>query len=452
MPFTPITVGNQIGTPKVNFVPLAQKPEQVQLGQGAAGEFSGNAVRTVAEPLLRTGGLIEKGLDQTLGRVGNFLGGKGFVPSNTGDTAMKVADQSASQHADTPAGALGDITGTIAPYFVGGGEAKLASEAPTLIPKVLDFLAQHAPQFLKDTAIATAQTGDVNKGLDTGIGAQVISLLSKPVSATGKAIYKALAIPTSAGEARLVQAYNANTPLTTRLATALEEAKGPITAAETAFSKGLAGTESMIGTQAVRAKNSIWKNVINPALKSVEEKVNLPNFFGEAEKQIVESTPELSRQKSLLEALSALKEDYKGVTDVSLEQLQKFKEGWAKFIPDKAYRGKPIAETFKEVQDIAAGIARNKIYSSVGDAVKRAYIDYGNLASLAEWGQKAMTGGKFKGGTGGLLSAIKEAVLTPIATVGGQVIYKVGQGMEFIGAPGARYLSDLFNEDSQTSQ
>ncbi len=120
--------------------------------------------------------------------------------------------------------------------------------------------------------------------------------------------------------------------------------------------------------------------------------------------------------------------------------------------PAQSYQGKDIAGAFTDVKNTVSDLARKEIYKALGADGKQAYIDYGNLKSLAEWGQTAMTGSKFKGGTGSWLTAAKDAVLTPVATIGGHVLYKVGQGMEFIGVPGARYLSDLFSDQSQTSQ
>ena len=199
----------------------------------------------------------------------------------------------------------------------------------------------------------------------------------------------------------------------------------------------------MIGTQAKRANVNLWNNLIAPALKKSKEKVNIPAFFSEIQAKIIKANPERSRQKDLLEALSALKEDYKGVKTATLEILQKFKEGWAKFVPEKAYRGKPISGSFNEVKDIAADTARSRIYSSLGDDIKQAYFDYGNLKGIEELGQKAMTGGKLKGGFGGFWSAIKDMSLIPTATIGGQVVYKVGELGEFIGRPGMRFLRDL---------
>lgn len=222
-------------------------------------------------------------------------------------------------------------------------------------------------------------------------------------------------------------------------------AKAPSIAGKTAVTttagqkvSGLFGTKAQIGIQARRASDSLWKDVINPRLKSSGQAVDMDGFFAKVEQDIISKTPEISRQKSLLEALKAYKEDYAGIKAVGLEQLQKYKEGWAKFVPEKAYKGKPIGGAFNDVRNELANEARTTIYSQLGDDVKQAYFDYGNLKGLQEMGQVAMTGAKFKGGAGSFMSELVSQAVTPIATVGGQAIYRVGKGVEFIGNIGAK--------------
>jgi hypothetical protein len=201
----------------------------------------------------------------------------------------------------------------------------------------------------------------------------------------------------------------------------------------------------MLGVQAKRASSNLWTGLIKPQLDASTAKINMPTFFDTMQQKIVAANPELSRQNSLLEALDAMKEDYSNVKDITLSKLQDFKKGWAKFVPDKAYRGKPIGGAFKEVQDSAAGLARTTIYDALGPEVKQAYFDYGNLQGIQELGQKAMAGGRFKGGFGGFWSAVKDTALTPVGTIGGQTIYKAGQGVEIIGKTGAQTVGQALN-------
>lgn len=160
-----------------------------RLGQGFLGNLAGNAVRTVLEPLNR-GGVIQKGLDQTLGRVGNAIAGNGFFPTNTGQAAATESKVSAQNHAGGVGGAIGDVIGTVAPYLIPvGGEAAIAERAATLVPKVataigskatslipraVGFAVRNAPTVARDAAIGTAQTGSPIEGTAIGLGGAAI--------------------------------------------------------------------------------------------------------------------------------------------------------------------------------------------------------------------------------------------------------------------------------------
>jgi hypothetical protein len=280
-----------------------------------------------------------------------------------------------------------------------------------------------------------------------GLLGGALGVAGKALSGLGKGIYKFI-IPRGVEEAGRLQRYRADVPFMDRVTSAaMGTSKPPVTSAETAFSQGLVGTEGMLGVQARKASNEIWKGTIQPALDSSPVKVSMPQFFSDLENKIVKGNADLSRQKALLEALDAMKEDYVDVVEVPLKQLQKFKEGWAAFVPDKAYRGKPIAGAFRDVQNEAAALARDAIYTTLGSDVRRAYIDYGNLKAVQELGIKAMTGGKFKGGTGSFLTGLYEMAVTPVATIGGLTVYKTGEGIELLGGRGAATVGEVLDSD-----
>lgn len=266
------------------------------------------------------------------------------------------------------------------------------------------------------------------------------------VKGVGEAVTK-LGIGVSAKEAPLLQAYKAKFPLTQRISAVLKGerlAGKPILARETALKQGIAGTESIIGIQAKRGSGRLWQEVISPALKKIPIKIKMKDFIDDITKE-VNKVNDLSRKRELKTALDAFKLDHKKVGEISFEQLQRFKEGWAKFLPDKVYKGKPIASSFREIQNMAAQLARNKIYNAVDDiSIKAAYFDYGNLKNLEKLGQSALTGQKLKGGFGGFISGSLDMVLTPIASIGGLTLYKVGKGIEFIGAQGLKTVGQIF--------
>lgn len=276
-----------------------------------------------------------------------------------------------------------------------------------------------------------------------------IGAVGKVVSPVGKQVYKT-AIGISAKEAPLVQAYRARVSLGERIVQAISgKETGPITNAETAIRNNLFGFKTNIGVQAKRALTKIWDDVVGPALKKSKEVVSFPKFIDDIEQQI-SKVADPSRKRQLTKALDSFKDDFSDVKDINLEQLQKFKEGWTKFLPQKAFKGEDISQSFREIQNIASQIARNRIYKVLGDDVRAAYFDYGNLKNLMIMGQRTMTDTGLKGGTGTLLSELASRVITPIATGGGLTLYKVGKGMEFIGRPGLKVLGEIFGLSRKT--
>lgn len=430
-------------------------------------DMVGGAASSIISPLVRTGGMIESGLDQTAGRVINAAEGKGFTPTNSGQQAQQAASDIQDAAPKSTAGSIGDVIGTIAPYFMGTGEGEAAAKAASLIPhmaqtagesadtfipKVISYLQGALPEVAKNTAIGTAQTGNLDQGVETGLGGEVIKGLTAPIKLISEAGYKGLSIPTSIREANMLQAYKANTPFSARFAAMLSgDSKAPITAADTAFRTGLWGTESGMGVQARKATTNLWGKVIGPALDNSEAKVDLPAFFNQARESIIKNTPELGDQASRLKALASVEDEYKGVSSIPLKELQDLKEGWASHVPQKAYRGEDITGAYNNVRNELSDLARSNIYSALGPKLRQAYIDYGNLKGIQKWGQVAMTGSKLKGGSGSFLSALKDAIVVPVATTAGQTVYKTANGLEFVGAPGAHYLSDIFTPNNATT-
>jgi len=302
-------------------------------------------------------------------------------------------------------------------------------------------------------------------GLGTALGAAIPAapaVLQGAGRLTSKAGSKAVeaVVPTSAKEAQILQGYRAENPFFTRVAKVLSGTeKAPQTAAKTITETtagqtlpGLFGTKSQIGVQAKRASQTLWKDLIEPRLKNAGVQVDLPKYFDTVEQSIVNSTDDITRQNSLKEALNAIREDYAGVQSIDLAKLQKLKEGWAEFVPEKFYKGQNIAGNVRQVQALLADEARQTIYNTLGNDVKQAYLDYGNLLGIQEMGQTAMTGQKLKGGAGSFISELLSEVVTPIGTVGGQVVYRLGKGMEVIGNAGAKVLGDVLGVESKAVQ
>ena len=217
----------------------------------------------------------------------------------------------------------------------------------------------------------------------------------------------------------------------------------PTMPANTAARKGLVGTEWQLGVQAKRVADDLWTKTIAPRLDEVKGQVGMKSFFGTVEKQIKRGTKELSRKNAKLEALQALREEFKNVNNVSLKKLQAYKEGWAEFIPEATYKGKPIASALKDVKNVAAEQARKVIYKFAGDDIKQAYIDYGNLKSIAKAGIKSVGDPAKKGISRNVWEFVMDKLVTPVATISGKVLYRTGEGFEFIGKKGARKVGDV---------
>ena len=218
----------------------------------------------------------------------------------------------------------------------------------------------------------------------------------------------------------------------------------PTTEANTAVRLLQPGTEWQLGVHAKRVANELWQNTITPALRASENANNMQQFLGTIKDRIVKETPDLDRRKVLLKAWQSFADDYKNVRTFSDMKLQQYKEGWAAFVPEKTYKGEPIAAASKEVRALAADEARSRLYNILPDgAAKQAYIDYGNLKSIQEAGIKSIDSLRSKGVTRQVWEAIMDKAVTPIATTAGKVLYKIGSGLEFSGEPGAKTVRDI---------
>lgn len=398
-PFNPNTANSQFTNPNT---------PSVDTGYGAAASSVAKSVGNFATKALPTIGSIAGGIG------GAALGGLAAGPSVFG----------------IPAGAY---AGGVAGATAGGAAGEAAKEKIQGGPVSGGQVAKIGGEF----------------GAMEAIGGPVFSAAGKAIEGAGEGLAK-MFIPKSDAEAGMLQAYkaasSAGSNLVERmksiLGVATDKAGPPSTAASTAFEKGIAGPESWMGVQAKRVQTKLWDNLIQPALKASQSVIKIPDFLKEAENRIISENVDPTRQKVLLNALDSIKKDFGKAGEYSLEQLQKLKEGWAKFVPEKSYKGQPIAGALNDVRATLADMARQKIYTELGDNVKQAYFDYGNLEGIKALGRKATTA-TVKGGFGTTVGGLLEKAIVPISTIGGQIIYGLGKGIEMIGAPGARTLRDI---------
>lgn len=218
----------------------------------------------------------------------------------------------------------------------------------------------------------------------------------------------------------------------------------PTTEANTAARHGLMGTEYRLGVQSEQVAKSLWQNEIGPKLDKTKGQIDIQSFFRKIEKRIAGEKTELGRRTDLMEALEAFKEPYKKVKGVGLKKLQGYKEGWAESVPEASYKGKPIGSALKDVKSIASEEARKVIYKFGGPGIRQAYIDYGNLQSIMKAGDKSLMGDPAaKSVTRNVWEFVMNKAVTPVMTTAGKVLYKTGEGLEFMGDPGAKTVGDV---------
>lgn len=241
--------------------------------------------------------------------------------------------------------------------------------------------------------------------------------------------------------------YKAQTPFLSRLGNTLSGTtppNRPRTVGDTALERGIAGFEGGIGVQAKRQSSALWNTEIAPAVRASGATMTKNELFAPA-REAIEQTVDPTRKKALMSAYEALVEDYADFADeFSLETAQALKRDVAKFIPSKMYRGQDVASEVKTLQFTMADAIRQKTYNALADeGIRAKYLDYANLDALEEVGVKALSEAAFKGGSGKLISGLWDALTTPIKTVGGQVLYRVGNAFEFVGDKGIKRFGDF---------
>lgn len=358
--------------------------------------------------------------------------------------------------------AAGAINTALTPFApvgeaVGAGVNAVSNKISD-IPAVQKFAQTGAGQVVaggaEDVQNLATITGAIAGGMKTPKIAKSVGEISKPVVAgTGRTLKAVgegsygITTPPSEGTARALQTYKESTPnLATRIKNTItgEIKNKPTTEANTAARYGLIGTEQEIGVQSGRYMNKIWKEKVQPALFQAKGTLDMKKFWSVLEKKIRSENPELTRRNALLEGLNDLKSEYGKVSKVGLPKLQTYKEGWTKFQSEQVWKGKPIASATKEVMKMAGDEARDFIYKNTPEETRLDYIDYGNLKSIREAGIKSGVGDLAKRSISrNAFQFIMDKAVTPIATTMGKILYRTGEGLEFVGDSGAKTVGDI---------
>jgi len=400
---------------------------------------------------------------------------------NVGSQIKEIGDaegavETAAQAAQTPlrvagqaAGAVGDVIGAGINAATGGGLDKLgeyiaSTETGKQLGASLLKLQQEQPELAGTLGdlfnIATVGVGGAGaktlaKGATTAIkqtGAKTARGVGGVTKATGEKLYQSAITPT-VQEAEKILASKASRPsIVSELFGAGDLVREtpipmPRTRATTALEKGIVGTETGVGVQAKKVADNLWKKTIAPALDKAEGIVTKDELFAPILKRIDE-TVEPSRKKAFQDAFEALQEDYAKVGQFTLKEAQNVKSSLDEFTPSKVFKGQEVANEFRMLQNDMANAIRQKIYNSIEDIdIKQAYRDYGNLAELQKIGVKAISETGLKGGFGGFWSTIWDKATTPIKTIGGKVLYKVGDKLQFVGDKNIKTFGEFLEKN-----
>ena len=81
----------------------------------------------------------------------------------------------------------------------------------------------------------------------------------------------------------------------------------------------------------------------------------------------------------------------------------------------------------------------------MGEEGKQAYLDYGNLKSIRKSGIKSIGDPAKKSLSRNVWEFVMDKAITPVATIAGKVLYRTGEGLEFIGKAGAKKVKDAID-------
>lgn len=269
-------------------------------------------------------------------------------------------------------------------------------------------------------------------------GGRVLSKGAAPISSgvkkAGKAIYESAFTP-NVKEAESILAYEASQPSLFSSLFGAGAIKGnpafkPITTGETALRSGIAGTERQVGTQAKRVADTLYKKEIAPAVDRIEGRITKEELFAPIRERI-NGIVDPTKRAAYQNAFDSLVKDFAKVKDYSFKEAQALKSDLAQFTPAKVFRGQDVANETRMMQADMANVIRQKTYEALKDInIKQKYLDYGNLQELQKVGVKAISEAGTKGGFGGFWSTLYDSAMTPVKTIGGKVLYKIGDKLQ----------------------
>jgi len=372
--------------------------------------------------------------------------------SQGGTDQALAAGEALTRTAQAPIRALGAIGGAIGDVVGAGLEATGADEVigKAVAPIVQSDPVQRATEAFKslppetqevlgailNTAnipVAGAGASLIKQGAEAGI--KSASKVASGTKNVGEFVYSRAFTPNVA-EAERILAYEATKPSSASKIYGAGALEGnpvfkPVTVADTALRSGIAGTEKQIGIQAKQVADNLYKKEIAPSVKGIEGVITREELFAPLAERIAQIT-DPSKKNAYQNAFDSLAEDYKNIDSFTFEQAQKLKSELAEFTPAKVFKGQDVANETRMLQADMAKFIREKTYDALKDKnIKQKYIDYGNLQELQKVGVRAISEAGTKGGFGGFWTTMYDTLLTPIKTIGGKTLYRVGDKLEF---------------------
>jgi hypothetical protein len=359
---------------------------------------------------------------QTVGQGAGFVGDVGFegIKALTPEPVEDVVEEAVSTVASTKP--VQDVVQRYESWKEQNPEAAANLEATVNIASIIPAI--------KGGQLAI-------KGAAKGTEA-ALTTTGKGLAETGKTVYRSSIRPTAREAERIIRFEGDD--ITYKNAqkagdNSVPKPNAPILRVDTGLEKGIAGTQKGMAVQARVESTKLWKENLEPALASSKARVSKDDLFAKARERVA-TEKEPSRRAQLQKALESLEEDYIDFTDADLLTANGIKSSLANFTPSKIFKGEEVASEVKTLKADMASAIRDKIYKELGGDSKRAYIDYGNLKELEKIGVKPITEGGKLGGFGGFWTSLFDMATVPVKSVGGQVLYKVGNHLQFIGRPG----------------
>ena len=338
-----------------------EKPPQ--LGEGAAGEFAGGFVKSVAEPFRQLGRGIQKGVQETIGR------GVEAVTGIEKEKVFPVAEKKISEEPETAAGKIGEVAGDIATFAMpGGGVVKLTKgiELLKVGPKAIQILVNALPRSVAEgltgAGIISLQQGEVD---GDSIAAGIVSGVIPFAGASGKALLESIpSLP-----ARIVNS------LIKPLKKDFSYGKNP---GHAISEEGIVASNlDELSTKIGETLNTRTKELkaITSAADAKGIKIDISDTLKPIDEALEQANKAPRTNKAVIERLQGLKDDLLGITDV--EGVPTATRKLEELLPSEAVDFKRLIGdltkfTGNQSDDQAVNAALKGVYGKVKEKVNSA--------------------------------------------------------------------------------